>query len=131
MEEHAVGPSGTSKQAAGPLPKTEGAFDETQIYQGSIAAVIQNRRGKCARTFVAFPTGEVGHHLSMPPYLGTRYRANRKKLDIAPFLATSATRVDKRNRFRFTPTVKPIDRFPTSILQICSSPMVSSSRIDR
>lgn len=79
MEEHAVGPWGTSKHAAGPLPKTEeGAFDETQIYQGSIVAVIQNSRGKSARMFVAFPTGGVGHHLSMPPYLGTRYCANRK-----------------------------------------------------
>lgn len=79
MEEYAVGPSGTSKQPAGPLSKIqEDASDETQIYQGSIVAVIQNSRGKSARTFVAFPTGEVGHHLSMPPYLGTRYCANRK-----------------------------------------------------
>lgn len=79
MEEHAVGPSGTSKQPAGPLPKTEkGSFDEKQIYQGSIVAIIQNSRGKSARMFVAFPTGEVGHHLSMPPYLGTRYCADRK-----------------------------------------------------
>lgn len=69
MEEHAAGPSGTSKQPARPLPNTEeDAFDETQIYQGSIVAVIQNSRGKSARTFVAFPTGEVGHHLSMPSY---------------------------------------------------------------
>lgn len=69
MEEHAAGPSGTSKQPAGPLPNTEeDAFDETQIYQGSIVAVIQNSRGKSARMFVAFPTGEVGHHLSMPSH---------------------------------------------------------------
>ncbi|KIY30912.1 hypothetical protein I305_06662 [Cryptococcus gattii E566] len=84
MEEHAVGPSGTSKQAAGPLPKTEGAFDETQIYQGSIAAVIQNRRGKCARTFVAFPTGEVGHHLNDATALLVRTRTATHLLNLHP-----------------------------------------------
>ncbi|KAK8844585.1 hypothetical protein IAR55_006432 [Kwoniella newhampshirensis] len=120
-----AGPSNTSKQPAhgDASPKIwtralDGYFDSgVDVYRGQTLAVIQNDRARIARTLLAFPTGEVGHHLNISPFL--------------PSIRSNITRVNARMRLRFMPTSKVVERFSTPILQVCSSPVVSSSRLDR
>ncbi|WWD22865.1 hypothetical protein CI109_107360 [Kwoniella shandongensis] len=125
LEEHA-GPSNTSKQPAhadfpfsdqgnGADPYAEKGVD---VYLGQTVAVVRNERAMIARTMLAFPTGEVGHYLNISPFIPASKRSY-------------ITKVDPRQRLRFAPTTKVVERFPTPILQLCSSPVVSSSRIDR
>ncbi|WVO13554.1 hypothetical protein L204_101175 [Cryptococcus depauperatus] len=115
-EEHnSAGPSGTSKQPAG--SKAHHFTGKTSLKdpdQSSIVAEIHNSRGRFTKTWVAFPIGSIGH-----------------ELNIAPILPTSTARLDRRSRYRFAPTSKPIETFPTPILQICSSAVVSDSRADK
>ncbi|WVQ93987.1 hypothetical protein IAU59_001065 [Kwoniella sp. CBS 9459] len=107
-----AGPSHTSKQPAG---RTDiGSDIDDHVYSGPILAVVHNPRARIARTVLAFPVGQVGHHLN-----------------VSPFLPANSTKVDQRSRVRFYPTHKVIERFPTPILQILTSPVVSSARIDR
>ncbi|WVR03251.1 hypothetical protein IAU60_000242 [Kwoniella sp. DSM 27419] len=106
-----AGPSHTSKQPARATTRQNGPYD---VYQGPVLAIITNSRARLARTSLAFPTGEVGHHLN-----------------VSPFLPVNGRRVNARERLRFAPTGKPVERFPTPILQIVSSPIVSSARVDR
>ncbi|WWC85515.1 uncharacterized protein L201_000379 [Kwoniella dendrophila CBS 6074] len=102
-----AGPSNTSKLPGLPIP-------ERDIYSGPKLAIIENPRARIAKTLLAFPVGEVGHHLN-----------------ISPFLPANSRKVDPRCKLRFVPTHRVVERFPTPILQIVSSPVVSSSRIDR
>ncbi|WWC97298.1 hypothetical protein V866_004177 [Kwoniella sp. B9012] len=104
---HQAGPSNTSKQRGLGIP-------ERDVYEGPKLALIDNPRARIAKTLLAFPVGEVGHCLN-----------------ISPFLPANSTKVDQRSRLHFLPTHKTVERFPTPILQIISSPVVSSSRIDR
>ncbi|WVQ85167.1 hypothetical protein IAT38_007332 [Cryptococcus sp. DSM 104549] len=116
LEEHGVaGPSGTSKQPAGAASQSMDEWDgDWQVYRGQTVAVIHNPKARIARTLVAFPVGEVGHDLN-----------------ISPLLPANVLHIDRRNKFRFAPAAKPIECFPTPILQIVSSPVVSTARIDR
>ncbi|WVF66371.1 hypothetical protein IAT40_001111 [Kwoniella sp. CBS 6097] len=107
-----AGPSHTSKQPAGQLDNASEI--DHYVYSGPVLAVVHNPRARIARTVLAFPVGEVGHHLN-----------------VSPFLPANSTKVDQRSKVRFYPTHKVIERFPTPILQIVTSPVVSSSRIDR
>ncbi|TYJ55511.1 hypothetical protein B9479_003783 [Cryptococcus floricola] len=112
-----AGPSGTSKQPGWPhldLDLNPEMNRKRDVYRGARVAVVQNPKGRPARSFVAFPTGKVGH-----------------QLNISPFMPATMAKVERRTRFRFVPTTTPADEFPTPILQICSSDVVSTSRIDR
>ncbi|WRT63394.1 uncharacterized protein IL334_000299 [Kwoniella shivajii] len=104
-----AGPSNTSKSPAGAINTPE-----KDVYDGPKIAIIDNSRARIAKSLLAFPVGEIGHHLN-----------------ISPFLPANSTKVDSRSKSHFVPTHKVVERFPTPILQIVSSPVVSSARIDR
>ncbi|ORY30819.1 hypothetical protein BCR39DRAFT_587775 [Naematelia encephala] len=82
-------------------------------YLSNRLAVLRNERASSAKSALIFPSGELGHHLN-----------------VSPFLSSTEERPGGNNT-RFTPTMKPLERFGTEILQICSLDTVSSHRIDR
>lgn len=99
-------------------------------YRGRILEVVYNARAKLARLLLVFPMGELGSHLSRlnsRPYT-CQYLI---KLDISPVLPSSNAQSEGTGIMRFCPIPRPALSFPTEILQICSSPLISSSRLDR
>nr|XP_019014207.1 uncharacterized protein I206_00289 [Kwoniella pini CBS 10737]OCF52988.1 hypothetical protein I206_00289 [Kwoniella pini CBS 10737] len=72
-----AGPSHTSKQRA--LPQVDRG-----IYDGSKLAIIHNPRARIAKTLLAFPVGEVGHHLSEATSLLIRLQSTTHLLNLIP-----------------------------------------------
>lgn len=100
----------------------------TDNYRGSTLSVIVNAKARSARRLLAFPAGPVGCHLSK---WNTLFGGVVLIVDISPFLPlTDAKRLRPHLR-TFRPSSQPVERFPTEILSICSSPFLSGSKIDR
>nr|XP_018266353.1 uncharacterized protein I303_00328 [Kwoniella dejecticola CBS 10117]OBR88511.1 hypothetical protein I303_00328 [Kwoniella dejecticola CBS 10117] len=72
-----AGPSHTSKQPE--LPSSE-----RNIYDGPKLAIIENPRARIANTLLAFPVGEVEHHLSEATCLLVRLQSTTHLLNLIP-----------------------------------------------
>jgi hypothetical protein len=95
-------------------------------YGGNTLSVIVNAKAKSARSLLAFPAGPVGCHLSE-----SHEREQQLMADISPFLPTSDAKRHRPYLTTFRPSSQPVESFPTQILQLCSSPYMSGSKIDR
>jgi hypothetical protein len=95
-------------------------------YRGSVLSVIFNAKAKSARVLLAFPAGPVGCQLSESYEQGQQLMA-----DVSPFLPTSDAKRHRPYLTTFRPSSQPVESFPTQILQLCSSPYMSGSKIDR
>ncbi|RXK40685.1 hypothetical protein M231_01936 [Tremella mesenterica] len=83
--------------------------------RGSTMVVIDNPRVRYAPKLLAFPMGQVGHHLNISPFVRPKRQAH----------------VNRRDLGRFEPIAKPMERFETPILQLEWSPATSGHRTDR
>ncbi|ORX34919.1 hypothetical protein BD324DRAFT_104438 [Kockovaella imperatae] len=86
---------------------------QDDIYKGKILELVHNPRANLGRTVMCFPTGQLGSHLN-----------------VSPFLPPSNAPVFGRSDCRFVPRARPALRFPNTILQICSSP-ITQPRLNR
>nr|XP_019048403.1 hypothetical protein I302_02174 [Kwoniella bestiolae CBS 10118]OCF27333.1 hypothetical protein I302_02174 [Kwoniella bestiolae CBS 10118] len=72
-----AGPSNTSKQRG--IPEKE-----RDVYSGPKLALIENPRARIAKSLLAFPAGEVGHHLSEATALLVRLQSTTHLLNLIP-----------------------------------------------
>ncbi|ODN83799.1 hypothetical protein L198_07695 [Cryptococcus wingfieldii CBS 7118] len=86
-----AGPSGTSKQPGWPhldLDLNPEMNKKRDVYRGARVVVVQNPKGRPARSFVAFPTGKVGHQLRDATALIVRLQTTTHLLNIHPLSST-------------------------------------------
>lgn len=108
------------------MSETEGDYD---VFLGPTLTVVHNPRGTLVRTFTCSPFGEIGQHLSeymrdiIPPSTDRNHLSG-----VSAVIPPSIVRSQATAQTTFVPVATPCASFQTGILQICSSPSVSTRR---